>query len=155
MTAYKKLRKSYNLIFSHAKLPDGITNLIEDGAPNEQAAELSYFLSNSPPMLSFIFATKDQKPPTIISMFSIMQQGYTATAEDSQLHDTYGLLLDSLRIIAAKSPTAKVTEQKGEVTKVDLEPQVSQYDALRSGTVLQIENNICALRVAPITEFVL
>lgn len=155
MPAYKEYRKSYNLIFSHAKLPEGVTSILEDGEPNEDVADFCTYLRDSPPMISFIFNTTHQKPPSIMSMYGVIQHAYTETANDPPLHDTYGLLLDCLRFVGTKSPATKVPVTDDESPIVELKPNTTMYDALRGGTILQIEDNICSLRVVAITEFVL
>lgn len=140
MKAYKSLDTNFILQFSHTK-PEDVALKNDDNSPTVEAIEIGFELSNAQPMLMFVFsATEEGKCPSINSIANVMRVGYQKTTDNEPLNESYGLLLDALRMIH----NGKVTV--GQDTIVPMQ-------VLENGAIVYINDNICCLRIAPVTQF--
>lgn len=147
---YISATRSFLLKFSHAKMPDGVTQAFKDNEPDVECSRLAFNLLNGKPMFSFVFSTDDQMPPSLQKMREVMQMGYSERADDLETHESYGLILDTLRLIALTPPLAKLTIENdcSDITDV-----IEKIVALQAGSIIQIGDNLCTIQLLPITNF--
>jgi hypothetical protein len=144
------VRPSYLLGFSKAPLPEGIANPFPlDERANSESAEIAKTLLSTAPQFAFVFTTLNGKPPTIQQMHTCIQKGYTETSDDPDLNDSYGLLLDTLRAIATKSPVTLLADESVQ----DVTDVIDKIVALEAGAIIQVGDQICTLTLTPIISF--
>lgn len=144
------VRPSYLLGFSYAPLPDGVTNPFPvDGEAHSESAEMARKLMRNAPQFAFVFTTLNGKPPSIEKMHSCIQIGYTETSDDPKLHESYGLLLDTLRAIATKSPVTLLADESVQ----DVTDVIDKIVALEAGAIIQVGDHVCTLTLTPIVSF--
>ncbi len=149
MKPYKSLDTSYILQFSHCK-PEGVVLQNEDSSPTADAIDIGFELINAQPMLMFVFsATDENKCPSISSIANVMREGYRNTTHNQPLNESYGLLLDALRMISS----GKKIENMPADFASDVPDTVVPMQVLANGAIVYVEDNICSLRVAPVTQF--
>ena len=102
MKSYKDLRRACLLQFNFASSPTEATVVNDDGSPTGLALEIGIELTNTQPILSFVFNCEDEKPPTLESVAQVIREGYISTSDNASLNESYGLLLDTLRRYADK-----------------------------------------------------
>lgn len=149
MNPYKSFSPLYLLCFGHEKLPDGIDNTIENGSPHPEIISMARYLSSATPMICLAFSTKDNSPPTISQLYSVVQKGYSDTSEEPELHDSYGLLLDALKMISQTTPNGLM--RTGEYVE-DIEG-VDVMDALAVGSIMHLGTDLCCVRFVQTTHF--
>ena len=149
MKPYKSLDTSYILQFSHCK-PENVVLQNEDDSPTADAIDIGFELSNTQPMLMFVFsATDEQDCPSISSIANVMREGYRNTTHNQPLNESYGLLLDALRMISSgQSVQSTASEMMNEQPEAIVPMRV-----LQNGAIVYVEENLCWLRVAPVTQF--
>ena len=85
------------LQFSWCKVPEHLNFDVNDNPNHDGYEDLGNKLAANRPMLSCVFHSKDEMPPTVSQMHKVMREEYVNSSADPQAHETYGLLLDTLR----------------------------------------------------------
>lgn len=147
---YISATRSFLLKFSHVKMPEGVTEAFRDNEPDVECSRLAFNLLNGKPMFSFVFSTDNQMPPSLQKIREVMQRGYSERSDDPETHESYGLILDTLRLMALTPPTAKVTIDND---CSDITDFIEKLVALQAGSIIQIGDNLCTIQLSPITNF--
>lgn len=166
---YKKMRHSFVVGFSFISKPEGLEEVGPDNQPNPEMMQLAINLGTSPPMLSFIFDTPDEEPPTIAQIYACVREGYTATSGNPVLNEAYGLFLDALKAINSSplpfgkgnKPQTAIPEELLSIMPPDVRKSfdrlVNSLESVMSsracGNVFSMNDKIACLKMQPMTAF--
>lgn len=152
MAPYKSVKDIFLFQFSHTARMEGRISR-EEGGPTQEAVDIGFDLINAQPMFVWAFNTKNDEPPTVDQVANVFREGYLHTT-DTAVNESYGLLLDTLRQIASTSPTAQVN-QYAITENADPSPlaDILPIEALKIGTLSNVDDHICMLRMVPVMMF--
>ena len=149
-----KPTQSYMLQFSWCKMPDEVSIFTENGETDADAyADIGIKLASNRPMLSIVFNNDSDSPPSLKTMHKIMQSEYVNSSDDPDAHETYGLLLDTLRRLQMNA------DELGKMLEKEKVENAAAYTArplvltLNVGALIADKETACMLHLSPITSF--
>ncbi len=143
---------SYILAFSHAPIPEGVTTAFGEDDDDPACVALANRLRRSLPDYSLVFTGPNGDPPTTKRLHRVIQHGYTQTANEPEIHEAFGLMLDALRHITLNRPLKSIRKDDNTSDSLgDIDPVA----AMLAGSIMQIGDRICSLRLLETTNFIL
>lgn len=143
---------SFVLQFSWCKVPDSKSMHNENGEPNGSlAVELGQQLAARGPMLSCVFYNNGEDTPTVSQLHKAVQSEYMV-AEDQKTHETYGMLLDTLRRLHLNEIALSHMDEE------EVQAMAESYTApltlpLNAGALVASEDVVCMLYLSTIRSF--